>query len=372
MDNKPKLLVYAATWIEKRNLLFSRYLSDYFEVIIITRPDGDEKVFELIKPAKVIPVKFFFKKKIGLSFSLKFKKLINDIKPSYVMTIETHSISSYQSVKAAGKLNYKPVVFSWQNMKTIPKYFIQSRIQKKVLKNSDYLIAGSPGTKQYLIKKHADPDKIFINPETGYDEKIFANAGNSLRRDWRLAAEDIIILYAGRFIKEKGINLILEAARKIEQVNPQIKFVFIGTGYLENRIKIFDSQNIHWRGSYDYAEMGKVLRACNIFVYPSTSTRYWIEQFGYSVVEAQACGKPVIVSDSGNLPRLVKDGINGSIIEKGNSFSLVEKIFLWCDKLQIDGEIKEISVSKFSGANIALNYKRILINKDRSLLNEWF
>jgi glycosyltransferase involved in cell wall biosynthesis len=372
MENKPKLLIYAATWNEKRNLFFSRYLSDYFEVTIITRPAQDEKIFELIKPVKVIAVKFFFKKKVGLSFSLKFKKIINDIKPAYVMTIETHSISSYQSIKAAGKFIFKPVVFSWQNMETIPKYFFQSRIQKKVLKRSDYLIAGTPGTKKYLIKKHADPGKIFINPETGYDEKIFANTGKNLRRDWRLTADDIIILYAGRFVKEKGINIILDAARKIEQVNPQIKFVFIGKGYLENRIKIFDSQNIHWRGSYDYAEMGNVLRTCNIFVYPSTANRYWAEQFGYSVVEAQACGKPVIATNSGNLLRLVNDGINGSIIEKRDSFSLVEKIFLWCDKLQIDGEIHGISVSKFSGANIALNYKRILINRDNSLLNEWF
>ncbi len=372
MDNKPKLLVYAVTWNEKRNLLFSRYLSDYFEVTIITRFTGDEKIFELIKPVKVIAAKFFFKKKVGLSFCLRFKKLINDIKPSYVMTLETHSISSCQSIKAAGKFNFKSVVFSWQNMETIPKYFFQSLIQKKVLKGSDYLMAGTPDTKKYLIKKHADPGKVFINPETGYDERIFTNTGNNLRKEWRLSADDIIILYAGRFIKEKGINTILDAARKIEQVNPQIKFVFIGEGYLENRIKIFDSQNIHWRGFYDFAEMGHALRTCNIFAYPSASTKYWSEQFGYAVVEAQACGKPVIVSNSGNLPRMVKDGINGSIIEKGDNFSLVEKIFLWCDKLQIESHNLEFSAPKFSGANIALNYKRILINKDQSLLNEWF
>ena len=372
MDNKPKLLVYAVTWHEKRNLLFSRYLSDYFEVTIITRPDGDEKVFELIKPVKVIFVKFFFKNRTGLSFSLKFKKLIKKIEPAYVMTIETDSVSSYQSIKAAGRFNFKSVVFSWQNLDTFPKYFFRSFIQKKILKSSDYLIAGTSGTKNYLVKKHAEPGKIYINPETGYDERIFTNTGNNLRKAWGLTADDIIVLYAGSFIKEKGIELILDAARKIEQVNPQIKFVFIGRGNLENRIKIYDSQNIHWRGFYDFSDMGDVFRTCNIFVYPSMSTKYWSEPFGYSVVEAQVCGKPVIVTNSGNLPKLVKDGINGSILEQQDGFDLVEKIFLWCDKLQIDSQTHEISANKFSGANIALNYKRILINKDQSFLNEWF
>ena len=371
MEKKPRLLVYALSWNEKRNLLFSCHLTEYFEVIILTSFKGDGNFLESIKPVKVIPVKFRFKK-TGLSFSKKFKYYLKEYNPDYVLTIETHSISSYQSIRLSGKFNYKTAVFSWQNASSIPKFFIQKLIQRKVLAGCSCFLAGTPAVKDYLVKKGADNDKIFINPESGYDEKIFSAAGDNLRKEWGMEPDDIIVLYAGRFTKEKGIKNILNAAKKIEPVNAKIKFVFAGKGELENIIKIFDSQNLFFKGAYDFIDMGKVFRSCSILVYPSLTTKYWIEQFGYSVVEAQACGKPVIISNSGNLPKFVEDGVNGSIINEGNTESLTGKILFWCDKLQIDSEIKEISASRFSGKNIALNYKKILIDNDHSLLNDWF
>ena len=78
------------------------------------------------------------------------------------MTLETHSITSYQSIKLSRKYNYKSIVFSWQNMESVPKYFFQKYIQQKLLEDVDCLIVGTVYAKKYLIKKGADPDRIFI------------------------------------------------------------------------------------------------------------------------------------------------------------------------------------------------------------------
>jgi glycosyltransferase involved in cell wall biosynthesis len=372
MESKPRLLIYAASWNEKRNLLFSYHLAYFFEVVLLIPFTGDKNLLESIKPAKVLHTKYRFKNKIGLAFTRQFKYIVEEYKPDFVITIESHSISSYQSAKLSKKFNYKAVVFSWQNQASMPKYLFQKFIQKKVLLLSSHLLAGTPDTKDYLVQKHAGTDKIFINPESGYDEKIFVPEGDDLRNEWGMEPDDVIVLYAGRFIKEKGIKNILNAAKKIEPVNAKIKFVFTGEGELENMIKIFDSHNLYFRGYYDFTEMGKVFRSCNIFIYPSLSAKHWAEQFGYSVIEAQACGKPVIISNSGNLHRLINNGINGSIIDEGDEQSLTEKILMWCDKLQIDTENYKILPSKFSGRNIALNYKRILVDGDPFLLKDWF
>ena len=372
MDNKPRLLIYATSWNEKKNFLFSKQLTEYFEVMILTSHKGDNNFFDLIKPVKVFHVKYRFKNKINLSFSKKFKYFIKEYNPDYVLTAETYSFSSYQSAKLSKKFNYKQVVFSWQNISSMQKFFFQKIIQKKVFARTSYLLAGTPLTKNYLIKKGADRGKVFINPESGYDEEIFTIEGDNLRKEWGMETNDIIVLYAGRFIKEKGIKQILSAAKKIESANPKIKFVFVGKGELENKIKIFDSQNLYFRGFYDFTDMGKVFRSCNIFVYPSLSTHNRTKQFNYSVIEAQACGKPVIISNSGNLNNFVSDGVNGSTIEEGDEQILTEKILLWCDKLQIDRETIEHPASRFSGRNIALNYKKILIDNDHLFLNDWF
>ena len=372
MENKPRLLIYAPSWNKKRNLLFSRQLTEYFEVMLLTSFKGEQNFFDLIKPVKVFHVKYRFKNKTNLSFSKKFKFFIKEYNPDYVMTVETFSFSSYQSAKLSKKYKYKPVVFSWQNRSFMPKYFLQKFIQKKVLALTEYLFAGTPSAKNYLLKKGAEKGRVFINPESGYDEKIFSIEGDNLRKEWGMEPDDVIVLYAGRFTKEKGIKNILNSAKKIESANSKIKFVFVGKGELENKIKIFDSQNLYFRGSYDFTDMGKVFRSCNIFVYPSLLTKNRTKQFNYSVIEAQACGKPVIISISGNLNSFVNDGVNGSVIQERDEQSLTEKILLWCDKLQIDRENIEVSASRFSGRNIALNYKKILIDNDHFLLNDWF
>ena len=371
MDKKPRLLVYAVSWNEKRNLLFLFYLTEYFEVMILSSVKGDKIFFESIKPVKAFFVKFRFNKTC-LSYSGKLKYYLNEYKPDFVLTLEPHSVSSYQSVKLSKKFNFKHIVFCGDNTVSMLKHFITKSMQKKVIAGSSYLLAGTPGIKNYLLKRGADPGKIFINPESGYDEKIFSADGDNLRKEWGMEPDDVVVLYAGSFSKEKGIKSILNAAKKIETANTKIKFVFAGRGELENRIKIFDSQNLYFRGFYDYTDMGKVIRSCNIFIYPGLSTKYLSGQFDYSIIEAQACGKPVIITNSGNQHRFVSDGINGSIIREGDDQALTEKILLWCDKLQIDREINEISASKFSGKNIALNYKKILLDNDHLLLNDWF
>ena len=236
MDSKPKLLVYAVSWNEKRNLLFSHYLSDYFKVIVISYFTSNEKLFEFVKPVKVISTKFWFKQKVGLSFSLKFGNYIRKYNPDFVLTIETHSVSSYQSIKLSNKFNFKSVIFSWQNVESIPKYFFQERIQRKVLLKSNYLLAGTFDTKKYLIKKGAEKSKIFINPETGFDSRIFFNNGEDFRQIWNFEEKDFIILYVGRLVKEKGIELVLKIAKKIESEFSDIKFVFVGKGNYYSRI----------------------------------------------------------------------------------------------------------------------------------------
>jgi glycosyltransferase involved in cell wall biosynthesis len=372
MNSKHKLLIYSSAWHEQRNILFSHYLSAYFEVTIITSFVDSEKVLELVKPTKVVATKFWFKNKVGLSFSFLLKKFVKKYNPSFVMTLETHSISSFQSIKLSNIFNFKPIVFSWQNLDTIPKYFFQSFIQKKIILNSMYMIAGTYRTKKYLEKKGGESNKIFINPETGYDGRIFNSNNKNIRKSWGLEDDDFIVMFAGRLVEEKGIKVILGAAKKIEPVNNKIKFIFVGKGYLRNTIVNFNSKNVFYKGNYNYFDMGKVFNTCDIFVYPSISTKYWSEQFGYSVIEAQACGKVTIVSSSGSLPLFVREGVNGSIIEEKNEFELKSKILWWYNRLKNYKEIDINVINKFQAKNIALNYKKILLDKELSFLNNWF
>jgi glycosyltransferase involved in cell wall biosynthesis len=55
---------------------------------------------------------------------------------------------------------------------------------------------------------------------------------------------------------------------------------------------------------------------------PSIPTNVWAEQFGYSIVEAMACGKPVISTSTGSIPEVVKDRITGILVKPNNQVGL--------------------------------------------------
>ena len=69
-------------------------------------------------------------------------------------------------------------------------------------------------------------------------------------------------------------------------------------------------------------EMPNLYRLADVVVYPSTAE----EPFGLTMLEAMASAKPIIVSNSGGMPEIVKDDVNGYVVQKGNHEALAERI----------------------------------------------
>jgi len=55
---------------------------------------------------------------------------------------------------------------------------------------------------------------------------------------------------------------------------------------------------------------------------PSVETNFWAEQFGYSIVEAMACEKPIVSTVTGSIPEIVKDRVTGILVEQKNPIAL--------------------------------------------------
>ena len=365
-NKKPKLLVYSIMGNEARNAIFMHYLSNYFNVLVVTKSPVKNKVIVLSKPAKIKSPKFYFKQKVGFGFTPFISKIAQNWKPNFILSTKSHTFSAYQSVKIAEKLKAVSVIFTWQNVKTIPKLWIQKILQKIILKKSNFLIAGSIDSKIYLVNKGAKPNKIHIIPESGYDGRIFFPQGDNLRNIWDYDSSEFVVLYSGRLIKEKGIEIILKVAKRIEHNFKYIKFAFVGSGPLKDKIKNCSLSNVKYHGSYDFTDMGLVMRSCDIFVYPSISTKYWVEQFGYAPIEAIACGKPVIVSNSGTLRFFIDNKNNGTVISEGSMELLEMAILSWFERWKSKGiKIDITSIEKYSGSEIAKAYAEVLLYAER-------
>ncbi|MBU2639830.1 MAG: glycosyltransferase family 4 protein [Nanoarchaeota archaeon] len=130
-----------------------------------------------------------------------------------------------------------------------------------------------------------------------------------------------VVLYVGRLNEAKGIKSILKLADKF---NKEAKFVFVGSGPLENEVR--NNKNVEFLGEInDRKELAEVYRNSDIFILNSYKTPEWEEIFGRVLIEAMSSGLAVISTDCIGPKEIIRDGENGFLIEQKNDRQLLEK-----------------------------------------------
>lgn len=158
------------------------------------------------------------------------------------------------------------------------------------------------------------------------------------------------VLYFGRFSEEKGIRTLLEVCKEL----PEVKFVFAGSGALEDEIR--KVPNIECVGFKSGKELHDLISKAKFSVYPSE----WYENCPFSVMESIMFATPVIASKIGGLPELVQDGVNGILFEYKNKNDLKNKISeLWNDDKKSAELSENCKKTKFLDVD---KYYHILVN----------
>jgi glycosyltransferase involved in cell wall biosynthesis len=151
---------------------------------------------------------------------------------------------------------------------------------------------------------------------------------------WNLEeAEKYQILFVGRFDKTKGADILLEAFFRVSAIYSTTKLFFIGpdkgitkngkTYSIEEYLKKNNRSNakVMYLGQQDKNTISKYRKNSHLTV---VSSRY--ETFGNVVLEALAIGSPLVCSDAGGLPEIIKDKVSGLIFESQNIEDLSNKI----------------------------------------------
>lgn len=206
------------------------------------------------------------------------------------------------------------------------KFFEKNDIKRKVAKIirqkafniSDLLIFISNASMLSFNREFAIDNKKKIVVYNGINERFFISNVKKKKEN-----QEIKIIYVGRLAKVKGINLLINAFRKLSVKNT--KLTIVGDGDQRNELeKIVSDYNLREKVVF----LGKkedvipLLDDSDIFVYPSI----WEEGFGISVVEAMARKCIPITFKRGGLPEIIEDEKNGFIIDEINEESLKIKI----------------------------------------------
>ncbi len=145
------------------------------------------------------------------------------------------------------------------------------------------------------------------------------------------------IITVGRLLKNKGIDELLEIIGELKDTGLTI----IGEGpqkkILENRTQELRVEKlVLFTGAQPQQQVMSYMAACDIFILNSRH-----EGFPHVILEAMQCGIPVIASNVGGIPEIIKDGINGLIINPGDKEGIKEKITL----LLKDSQLRQQLVS---------------------------
>jgi len=135
------------------------------------------------------------------------------------------------------------------------------------------------------------------------------------------------VLYAGRLEPEKGLSILLEVARRL----PTIPFKIAGDGSLAGPLleQSRSLANVKLLGKLDAARLARLRQTSILELIPST----WYEIFGMSALEAMQAGVPVIASNSGALPDVVKHEENGLLVAPGDADEWAAAVArLWRDR----------------------------------------
>ena len=157
------------------------------------------------------------------------------------------------------------------------------------------------------------------------------------------------VLYFGRFSQEKGVKTLIEAAKKL----PEVNFVFAGNGDLADDINsLSNARNVGFKSG---KELTDLIQNAIFTVYPSE----WYENCPFSVMESQELGVPVLGANIGGIPELIEDGKSGWLFESGNVDELRNKI------LEVWNESEDRSELEL------LNFPALKNRKDADQYAQW-
>ncbi|MDE2028323.1 MAG: glycosyltransferase family 4 protein [Candidatus Omnitrophica bacterium] len=174
---------------------------------------------------------------------------------------------------------------------------------------------------------HVPQDRIhwIVN---GVDLKRFAPADDVQRRlvrqEWKIAGNTPLIGIIARLSDVKGIDVLIRAMPRVLKEMPGARLMIVGQGPEEAHLKklavdLSLSGEVFFRNTIN--QTNRILPAFDVFAMPSL-----MEGLGLSVMEAQACGVPVVASAVGGLVDLIEDGQSGFLVPSRDESVLADRL----------------------------------------------
>lgn len=253
----------------------------------------------------------------------------------YIITLRGSDINLLEP----NSLNWKSAVSMLKNsskITSVSKFLLSECKRKKIIIDEKKLSITHNfyDTEQFIIK----------------DKKL-------ARRNIKADVNDRIIFYAGVLRKLKNVDILINS---VHQLLPtfSVKLFIAGTGYEENYLRnlVLEkniSNQVKFIGKLDTQIIIDYYNAADLFCLVSNS-----EGLPNVIVESLLCGTPVIATSVGEIPDLIKEGVNGYLVRPNSVSSLSQKIQLGFETIW-DRKVLRESINFLSRENVLKEYKNV-------------
>lgn len=238
---------------------------------------------------------------------------IQELKPDVIIA---HGIVSFSTIRIARlrcKTSFKLIcddhmtfINSKSKMKILYPLF-KWTFSKSIQKAADSLVAILPETKTFMHERYGIPLERMVIIPLGADDNLFRFdriARQQVRSKLALDESDIVFIYAGKIIPEKGLPLLIEAVTKLIAGHNNIKVMLVGDGLQSyiNKLKQ-DVETLSLGGKFVWHEavpneqLYRIYSAADIAVWPTGAS--------IGMREAMACGLPIIISEDSTVTELI-------------------------------------------------------------------
>ena len=237
--------------------------------------------------------------------------------------VHTRNAESFYYGFLGAKLARVPTLIHSEHGRTFNDRELRYRLQRLFSLGTDAIFSVSAQLRQDLIAKVGiDPSRIDIL-YNGVDlSKFGAIDSQAIRRSISAMPEDFVIGSVGRLVAVKNYDLLIRALARIG--HPRAIVVLVGEGPERNRLEATAaaygvSDRVRFLGHRN--DVHELLAAMDVFVLPSIS-----EGMSNTLLEAMASRLPVVASNVGGNPEIIRDGLDGFLFESNDEGALTAKL----------------------------------------------
>ena len=290
-------------------------------------------------PSLSVPARAEYHFPIGLP-----RRVRHDIKrfQPNILHVASPEILGHRAVTLARAWNLPVVASVHTRFETYFRYYglawlepVIEAMLRRFYRRCDAIFAPSESMAQLLRDQRMSYDVGIWS--RGIDRTIFQpdRRCNDWRRSMGIAPDDVVIGFVGRLVMEKGLDIFAETIDQLQRRQIRHKVLVVGQGpardWFEKRLP-----DAIFAGYQTGENLGRAVASMDMLFNPSVT-----ETFGNVTLEAMATGLPVVAARATGSESLIKDGVNGRLVQPGRTQAFADALQTYCEDTELRRSIGE-------------------------------